>query len=855
MRSAPRRPSSLIARLLGTAALAVTALASVPVASQAAEACSNAAVREQQASQYLPECRGFELVSPVLKNGEEVEVPEQYTSESPGFAASQDRAVSYTLTGGIPGSESAGLYVPALSVSPLPASPWPTTSLAPESRFAVLPGSGPRSAGEYVYFDPQLRCAVLRTRLAQAESSVAPEPLLAEGETREEVAEDPAEIYMWDAATDTKALVTSVKTDDPQETVGVNGYFVNGASAGCQKIVYENQSPGYALHGAPRSSLYEWTKESGPKVASVLPDGELAKSVEVDEQAKQHTSSLGIVSEDGSKVFFTAISDGKGTGESLDTGAWQIYVRENGTTTRDLSRSLAGTPVRDGGAVYEGATADGSRVFFVAGYGLAETSSKGAAAPTTCTRNSAGSLASGTGCDLYEYNLTSSTLTDLSADVETEAHKDTKGANVQGVLGFSADGSYIYFSAAGQLVEGQGKTEAQNEEAKEASVYAEHEGHITYVTNIDEVEAGGGSAGPPATGEVDALLNSSGFGMHYDQARVSPNGQFLLLNTRKEITGYDNVDAKLTPEQHDPEFFEYRYSEEPTKPGVNLTCVSCKPSGERPEMVETGFNPQGPFVYVYNGVLTRTLMDDGRVFFQTSDPLVAQAVRPEGVKQTDDVYEYRPLGDGGCEAPTEKSAGCVDILDSGQDTFPTYLTGASANGADVYLTTHTRLAAQDQDGNRDMYDARVLGGALAPPEETDCEAAAPGCEGEYTGARSGSPHTSEAAIGNGNVSSATIEVESLREVHLKLSRHSTRGSTLSVTLVAPAAGSLTVSGKGLVSGKRQAGAAGSYTLKLKLAAKGRAAVAHHKRVKVKVTARFAPHSGKATTVSFTVTFR
>jgi hypothetical protein len=245
------------------------------------------------------------------------------------------------------------------------------------------------------------------------------------------------------------------------------------------------------------------------------------------------------------------------------------------------------------------------------------------------------------------------------------------------------------------------------------------------------------------------------------------------------------------------------------------------------------------------------------VFFQSTDPLVAQGRRAEGVKQALDVYEFRPLGVSGCETATQSAPGCVNILDSGADTFPTYLVGASLSGNDVYLTTHAALVPQDGDGSRDMYDVRTLGGSVAAASNTNCEAGKGVCQGAYI-PRGGSPHGSEGNLGNGNLPPNTapkVEVEPNKEVKLSLGHRSTKKGVLTVTLNAPAAGRLTLAGSGLKGASKTAAAAGSYTLKVTLGAKGRAALKHHKRVRAKVRASFAPTAGKASSVTFTVTFR
>ena len=167
-------------------------------------------------------------------------------------------------------------------------------------------------------------------------------------------------------------------------------------------------------------------------------------------------------------------------------GSSQVYMRVNGEHTFDVSASK--TPTPDRGALFEGASSDGSRVFFLANYGLASSSSAGKEAASGCNI-SATEGKYGEGCDLYEYRFSdpstgAGTLKDLSADVEAQTG-DTRGADVRGVVGISADGSSIYFSASGQLVHGKGNSEEQNEipyprqdeelRLDEANVYVSHE--------------------------------------------------------------------------------------------------------------------------------------------------------------------------------------------------------------------------------------------------------------------------------------------------------------------------------------------------------------------------------------------
>lgn len=843
----PPRPARAPARAVLTALLAamVTLLAGVlsSAGASAAEPCPNEAVRNEQHSTYLPACRGFELVSPALKNEQEVEVPGQYAFEVPFQAAAEGAGVTYTLTGAIPGSASGGLYTTALGRSAAAASPWQTTPLNPENQFGVLPGPGPRLSGAFGYYSPNLTCGVEQTRLPQPAHNGESTYQLPPGE---EAAEGIENLYEWDAATGTYTLMTSVRPEAPQEVpFTAHSYTVDGASTGCGHVIFQTEK-GYQQPGQPGIALYEWSAGGAPVVASVLPDG---KAVELSGvfESRFNSTKLNEISSDGSRVFFAAVSDGA-NGEAIDSGAQEVYMRVGGTSTVEISASQTAAPVRDSGAKFQAATRDGKQVFFTANYGLTERTSSDVE-HTACVAVP-GAMTAGTGCDLYVYDTETGALKDLSADLEAETG-DKKGATVRGVLGISEDGSYVYFSAAGQLKPGEGNSEGTNEAQHEANVYAYHEGTLSYVTTIKENEAGGGGEGSAKVQpeeEIDAIASSLGHGMQYMVSRVSPDGQRLLLATSRKLTAYNNEDA--ITKKPDPELYEYRYT---TGPG-SVTCVSCDPTGAQP-LVKPGslFGPLSPYVEIHLGVIPRNLANDGRVYFDSYDPLAPRAVKAfEGGIKTVNVYEWQPEGVGGCE----QASGCANLLDSGEDTFPSYFVGASADSQteNVYITTHAQLAPQDQDGLRDLYDLRVGGGSQMGSVsrcEEDCHGPLPEPIGSST-------HASEANIGNGNLSSspppAGNGVQGFTAHSIKITKHATKRATLTLVVATSVGGRLTVSGAGVGTVGKTVAGPGSYTLKVSLSAKGKAAVKRKKRLKVAVRVTFVPSSGAPSSSTVTVTF-
>ena len=492
-------------------------------------------------------------------------------------------------------------------------------------------------------------------------------------------------------------------------------------------------------------------------MASVLPDGTLATEV-IDAKAGEFFSNLHELSSDGRRVYFTAVSDGKGPGEEKDAHARQIYLREGGHTTAVSISPNAESATR--GAKFEAASADGGTAFFVANYGLA-----GADGTSNCLLASINNQkdednGAGTGCDLYEY--------DVAGQVPERPlrrhHRRPRGRRARRAgdlrrrLGrvlrqhrparaaTRATRPQKTKPAEGTTRSGEPKTEA------EANVYAYSEGTLHYVTTIGEAEAGGWNLGQSPFLEVDAI--SATKGMHYYNARVSSNGDYLLLATRHRLGAYDNAQQ----ETEKPEWEDYEYSLQ----SGTVSCASCNPSGEQPIAdANEQFSPLGTFDVVQNGIIRRNLTDDGRVFFNSLQPLQATVGGTSfaATNKSVNVYEWAPAGLEGCQPPAvaeglAQPSGCLALLSSGTDPFPSYFEGASADAQNAYITTHAALVPQDQDGLNDIYDVRVGGGIPAPRAGSLLLGGNAVLPAARTGAGQSSPHASESGLGGGNVAPA-----------------------------------------------------------------------------------------------------
>lgn len=332
------------------------------------------------------------------------------------------------------------------------------------------------------------------------------------------------------------------------------------------------------------------------------------------------------------------------------------------------------------------------------------------------------------GNDLYRYDAFSGRLTDLTPDPPEEAEG---GAEVQGVLGASADGSWVYFVANGVLASGAAPGDCVGSSGS-CNLYLSRAGTTTFISRLDAAGA------LDVSDRADWLPTSSpppGKEILQRTARISPDGRTLLFRSRERLTSYDNKGV--------PEFYLYRASA-----GENLRCVSCDPTGAPPSgspRLQTRTSYAG--IITVASYYTRNLTDDGRrVFFESPDRLSTL-----DVNGTTDVYEWEAVGTGSCTVADAHDDGCLSLISTGMSPSPSYFADASDTGDDAFFFTYQPLVGQDKDQLVDLYDARVGGGiaAQSPPPVVPCVGEA--CRG---GAQAGPAWATPASAtysGGGNV--------------------------------------------------------------------------------------------------------
>lgn len=624
----------------------------------------------------LPDGRAWEMVSPPDKHGAMLETP--MTEQGTAMEASVNGdAVTYTANGPTEGASQPGTRSPEPTqlFSMRGAGGWATKSITtPYSEIGEVFAA---TRSEYQLFSPDLSVATVRpwgeTKLSS--EATEPTPYLRHNYVCET---SPSTCYL--------PLLTTADVEPP-------GFKWAGSDKNVETItatpdlshVILKSSNEQLLPGGGSEQLggtYEWSNGKLQSV-TILPDGTPApQGGGVGAGSEANTRHA--LSDNGSRVVFESFF---GNSES------HLYMRDMAKQkTVQLDVVQPGAKGGEAHPVFQIASNDGSRVFFVDSSQLTTDS-------TSVTSN-------GSTEDLYEFDVETGKLTDISVPLNHGEH-----ANVQGLVqGASEDGSYVYFAANGVLAPGATPAHCSTPGAT-CNLYMRHGGVTMFIAALSSQDQRWS----------EELFSSK---LRDVTARVSPNGRWFAFMSERSLTGYDNRDANSgAPDQ---EVFLYDASTS------RLRCVSCNPSGARPvglfepstlpgPLVDrldveaehwlaatvTGWPMMGQGSYVYQ---PRYLSDSGRLFFNSNEALV-----PQDVNGVMDVYQFEPEGEGDCTNQSvtfaELLAGCVGLISSGGSAEESAFMDASANGNDVFFLTAARLRPEDFDNSLDMYDARVCTGS------------------------------------------------------------------------------------------------------------------------------------------------
>jgi hypothetical protein len=717
-----RRDAPRIAALVAATALLLVVLA--PSAAHA-EACPDEQARTERGSTGLPDCRAYEMVTPPQKNGGLIgEVFLNTSASRPLIAANGQRVIAPSIQCFAEAQSCVGFRKSegAPFAFTRTAGGWATTPLTPPAASFETSTywSLNADAGTALFTAPTPPQSRVEDLYALSEHG-SPLAIGPDGEPQGIEGHLAFELFKEGALLSTADLSHVVyQTNFP-------AWF--GASAG----VYEYVGAGNA---APLLVGVSGPKESHAVISTC--GAKLGGST--------GTQRLyGTLSADGRTVYFTATGHDSGKfscpanatappvselyaridGERADARSALISAPTPGVCTskeceEDTGKAKEAERFRD--ASYEGASTDGSRVFFTDTQQLtdgASESSGGVVGLLEC--NTLGGPGDG-GCNLYE--SVCETCQELGESEEhsrrrlidvSEGAREHGGPRVQGVIASSADGSHVYFVAKAKLtgVEQNQSHESAQEEADNLYVYerdkAFPQGRLAFVTTLSPSDEEEWTPG---------LLT----------ANATPDGRFLVFTSHRALT------ADATRAEGPAQMFEY---DAQTK---RLIRVSIGEAGFNDNgnagtgdasIVEVGRETEALSAPVRSDP---TMSDNGAfVFFQSPVALAPGALNdvPAGELFAQNVYEYHE--------------GHVSLISDGKDTTPeskvsvtpVELLGSDTTGSNVFFTTFDPLVPEDTDTQRDIYVAHVCSAEKpCPPPKP---APPPGCEGEACQGPSGVP--------------------------------------------------------------------------------------------------------------------
>jgi hypothetical protein len=642
-------------------------------------------------SASLPDCRAYELVTPPNKDSAQPDKNEGgnegrlflYRILEENLAAVDGNRLSFWAEDVLPGSPSAGQSY----VATRGAVGWTAQSMFPPTNFYAYKCPFELKAKSY---SEDLSKAIILVESGKQEQGghCGVEPELVAGEPR-----GSENLFVRDNAIGAYQLVNVTPPGVPPATPQLLS-----ASRDFSRIVFAEEAK--LTPDAPEgvSNVYEWTA-GNVRLVTVLANGTPV------------AGAFAGISADGSRVFFTA-SGG-------------LYARVNGTETVQLDASQAGGG--GGGGSFLKASHDGSVVFFADGASAGLTSD----------------TVPGSGTNLYRYDSHApggKRLTDLTPVANAVAPV---------LSGMSKDGSVVFFtdddSAAltpdtkpgsgtnlyryeAAAPAGLGLTDLTPiSEAKVQSVLGvgEDKGEVSvYFTAAGVLTSQANQHGEmPQPGQGNMYL-SRGAGSAFiataaGSFRVSANGGFLLFESSRSLTGYENIN----PSTGKPAAELYLYD----AANNSLACASCNPSGEPP--TAAGPDSEGGAIEEASGnrAAPRQLSENGQVFFDSSEGLLPADTNGNGSCSTasgfpacTDVYEFEAQGVGSCSEP----AGCLYLISTGTGSLETFFIDASPSGNDVFIREFQKLVPRDtQDGAPSLYDVRMNGGFSETSPALPCDTA------------------------------------------------------------------------------------------------------------------------------------
>ena len=484
-----------------------------------------------------------------------------------------------------------------------------------------------------------------------------------------------------------------------------------------------------------------WGGNCGARIGGDLNPGGLVR------ETRQRLFVQGAISSDGSRIYFSTrpgqpsesiASPPCGTSsffgftpsskpvrilERAETPAGPVIGELFQSECNRVSPSCDTTTADD---VFQGASADGMKVYFTSTRQLVDSDLDSPAPPSVNVPSTCGpTVAAATGCDLYLYEKLPGgghTLVQVSAGDSTDPTPGSGAKVPNGIAAISTDGSHVYFVAGGVLTTVPNELGAVAQAGqpnlylyeRDAAFPGGHTAFIATVASTDRQE--------PALFGLSAGYANGAFAvpaMSSDGTKIGGDGRVFVFMSKAQLTGADSDGSQVDI---------YRYDSQ----AGSLRCVSCLPGGgNEPGAVfasePSGNQAAGPdFLFRH-----RWVGEDGNtVAFSTKAALV-----PGDTNGAFDDYIWQ--GGRLWRLPATASG-----------TFNGDTPTLSSDGSSVAFRSASELLPQDGDNAIDAYVARAGGGFPIPPAQARCQGEE--CQEPFRAQPSPSRSPSETATG-GNV--------------------------------------------------------------------------------------------------------
>jgi hypothetical protein len=592
--------------------------------------CPNETLRQETSSEYLPDCRAYELVSP-SNAGNVIFKP---TGAAPGPQATNPPRFAYLgELGGVTGTEAVDALNADTYVASRTGTGWKTALVGLKGSEVLADSLAYPDLGFDRFMDFYSCCSF----------EGMPQPLRNLP-------------YVWDASGNFLERWPATADIIPGAEESVGAYQ---PSPDFSHLAFSSRNVAFTPNGkvSPPGSAYDYDTQSGSTaLISVLPGGEgldIPQNPRNEASTGEYIHFPGLVtrpngnlttyaprsinpgvSTDGSHILMSTSTEPSEVFGGEPLPPVNLYMRVNDAVTYEIS---AGHAVR-----YIGMRPDGSEVFI-------------SSAERLTTEDTDSSV------DVYVWREATDSLTLISQGSGGAGNRDdcnaswTEGCNASAVEGafvtdspIAADTGELYFYSPEML-------DGENGELGEENLYVYRHGSPQFVATLHD------QVGEFCREEAD--VNGNCANGPIERIQVAPDGRHAAFLT----------DNRLTPNETNGFREMYRYEAD----NGHMVCVSCMPNGEPPKG-DADASLQGLF-----------MSDDGRTFFYSPDPLTAK-----DTNKLHDVYEYtegRPqlitTGTSGIDTQTSlfgsREAGLEGVDATGQDvyfsTFDT-IVGQDENG-------------------------------------------------------------------------------------------------------------------------------------------------------------------------------